>query len=122
MLKLSVIPYTTPMKSRDRKIQRIAEFEPGDIEKAHSIVDEHLGGYACLEVGVFPKNVGSKGDEGVHGETVALVPMDLSGARYMFENPDLLAMVSTELTKEVDAITRVLVILQSAPDGLPPIE
>lgn len=104
------------MEALNKKYSREVDFQPGDVERAQAIVAEMLGYYACLEVGTFPKNVGVKGDSGVLGETVGIVPLG-TPAQFFVEHPDLLAATANRLTGEIEAITRVLVIIGHNPDS-----
>lgn len=98
------------MKSPEKKYARVADFQPGDVDRAIAIVAQTLGQRACFEAGFYPKNIGIKGDEGVLGETVAIVPTTVDIVSFLKENTEGIEVAVQRLTGEIDAITKVLII------------
>lgn len=88
--------------------QPILHSTPEERNAAHAIVAEELGSDFVLHFDIYPHNKGVKGDEGVFGETVELEGHVAEPVRFLAEEHEILARVSSMLCNEVEAITKVV--------------
>jgi GMP synthase PP-ATPase subunit len=73
----------------------------------HQIIAEELGDSFRLNFDLYPHNKGLKGDRGVYGETVEIELLNGNPIKFFTDNQELLAKVSSRITNELPAVTKV---------------
>lgn len=92
----------------ERRSQRELIATEQDIERAHQIVYDELGGDFSLEYGTLPRSVGVLGDEGVRGDTLLIICNLADPVRFLTENYEKIEKTANRLCNETGAATRVL--------------
>lgn len=92
----------------ERISQRELFATPEDQVIAQKIVDEELGPGFIVDYKDLPKNIGVIGDEGVRGHTLLIYSDVAEPAKFLAENSEVLAILSTRLCNETSAASRVL--------------
>lgn len=83
------------------------------------IVEQELGEGFRLRFDTFPHNKGQKGDEGIYGETVEIDSNLENPIRFLVEEHELLACLSTKLTNKLPAVSKVVFGIAKGPVKTP---
>lgn len=97
------------MEIPERPAQRELDITEQQKAEAQDIVTEEMGSGFWLDFDAFPKNVGVQGDEGVRGHSVMICSDQARPGKFLAENGELIARVSSRLCNEAGGvITRVM--------------